>query len=399
MNSNERYDLSGRLIHFFRVLDVMDDSCPCIPENLGFNNIYDTEKISPFFLLRCAIRNTKLWATWSYRNGKRSIYGPFPAICFTEMPIAAFLETAVQRSRNGEKISTYSLLFNKKDIYSLGGRPVIYALSNNDVIYPDGNAGGPRIFDNSFLNIREQYRYVTYNPISPSPVDWTHEREWRWPYYDDITVFEKELEECGIVEDSNSIPGLYLNIPLLTDIGVIVENESEVLKILFDILCLIYRKVININTFAFILCAQRINNTSEIRDFYKENELISRSLIHIDQYLVKNTFVATSIYNFIRGKEKIICAENGVTEIIEFGKCWLWFYNIFDDRIRAMLNEGLLNVNHENKILYTPEFINTNRTLKQQEEMVKQLSIIITEELGIKCGYFSVLVFYLIRLT
>ena len=49
-------------------------------------------------MLICAIRNGRLWATWSYRNNAGTIYGSSPAVCFTEMPIAAFLESGELRA-------------------------------------------------------------------------------------------------------------------------------------------------------------------------------------------------------------------------------------------------------------------------------------------------------------
>ena len=90
MQNNERFDLSDYLIHFFRDVDLESGSYIHFPEYLGFNNICEDLKCSALFLMRCTLRNHKLVASWSYRNGKRSIYGYDPAICFTDMPLAAF---------------------------------------------------------------------------------------------------------------------------------------------------------------------------------------------------------------------------------------------------------------------------------------------------------------------
>ena len=90
MLNNKRFDLSDWLIHFFRHVDLDGASSVPMPEHMGFENLYESSKLSPFFLLRCALRQGKLWATWSLRNGNRTIYGNDPAACFTEMPIAAF---------------------------------------------------------------------------------------------------------------------------------------------------------------------------------------------------------------------------------------------------------------------------------------------------------------------
>ena len=123
MNNNERCDLNDRLIHFFRPLDAEDPSFPGLPEYLGFNNedIGDC-KYSALFLLRCCIRNDKLWATWSYRGNARSVYGPNPAVCFTEMPFAAFVETADLLSNNQKTSNGDDIHFCRESLYILGRR-------------------------------------------------------------------------------------------------------------------------------------------------------------------------------------------------------------------------------------------------------------------------------------
>ena len=113
MKNNRRYDLSAKLTHFFRMLDLFDGSAPSTPEDWGDANIAEDTKFSAIFLLRCAIRHGRLWSTWSLRGNVRTIYGPHPAICFTDMPTAAFLETASERVKKKQKISTCALTFPK----------------------------------------------------------------------------------------------------------------------------------------------------------------------------------------------------------------------------------------------------------------------------------------------
>src|SRR4051812_46151197 len=85
--------------------------------------------LSPLFLMRNAVRLDRLWATWSVRRGRRTIYGADPAVCFTEMPIAAFVEAGHARPKRGEVMGPYGLIFPKAAMFSLGARPVIYGLS------------------------------------------------------------------------------------------------------------------------------------------------------------------------------------------------------------------------------------------------------------------------------
>jgi len=51
MNDNlNRFDLSDRLIHFFRKINVMSSDAPAIPEHLGFNNINEGDTLPALFM-------------------------------------------------------------------------------------------------------------------------------------------------------------------------------------------------------------------------------------------------------------------------------------------------------------------------------------------------------------
>ena len=130
-------------------------------------------------MLRCAIRQGRLWATWAYRNDVRTIYGDRPAVCFTEMPLAAFLESGKKREQLGQAMSPIGLIFSKRDMYKLGAKPVIYGLDDRAAWLPSGNGGQPRIMDEGILPLREQYRYVPFHLDEERNIDWSHEREWR----------------------------------------------------------------------------------------------------------------------------------------------------------------------------------------------------------------------------
>ena len=129
--------------------------------------------------MRCAIRQGRLWATWAYRNDVRTIYGDRPAVCFTEMPLAAFLESGKKREQLGQAMSPIGLIFSKRDMYKLGANPVIYGLDDRAAWLPSGNGGQPRIMDEGILPLREQYRYVPFHLDEERNIDWSHEREWR----------------------------------------------------------------------------------------------------------------------------------------------------------------------------------------------------------------------------
>ena len=113
---------------------------------------------------------------------KATVYGPDPAVCFTEQPLGSFLQYLAVRGRSSA-MDGYGLLIHKDDVYAAGGLPVIYGLTAaRELKFADeGFDPEHRILGEEALPLREQYRYVAFAPTNtPSPIDWSHEREWRW---------------------------------------------------------------------------------------------------------------------------------------------------------------------------------------------------------------------------
>jgi hypothetical protein len=116
------------------------------------------------------------------RSMRPTIYGPTSAVCFSEQPIAAYINYLDAR-REPWGMSGYGLLLHKHDVFVAGGLPVIYGLDHCVELNEGDDGYDPqrRLLDPTRLPYEEQYRFVTFAPTrSPHPVDWTHEREWRW---------------------------------------------------------------------------------------------------------------------------------------------------------------------------------------------------------------------------
>lgn len=158
-------------------------------------NEYEIEEdASPFSVLKKILHDGYIHSSWSIRNYTPSIYGPKSAVCFTEMPLYALIDYAKTRSKKDGLVSGYGLAFRRKELFDAGGRPVIYGLSG-DYAETDYNENG--VFQGRLLakecgiGINEQYRYVStiLHKGYGKTVDWTHEREWRWPLpYDSVGV-------------------------------------------------------------------------------------------------------------------------------------------------------------------------------------------------------------------
>lgn len=174
----DRFDMSDYLIHFTR-------------NNNGK---------SAFENLKEIIQSGHIKAGWAKRNAKRTIFGKFPAVCFTEMPIYSLLKYAENREEF-TKIDFYGIAISKKFMFDKGARNVIYGTTNES---EHEEKRGDEWFS-KYLPEEEQYRYMLTGIKVPN--DWTHEREWRWINflkhsngdYFPIWKIDTPVEDSGVI--------------------------------------------------------------------------------------------------------------------------------------------------------------------------------------------------------
>lgn len=98
------------------------------------------------------------------------ICGKIPAVCLQETPLVALAESIkYEKELNSDnpKYEAYGIRFNKKYVYDMGGRPVVY--ENKELM-------------KTYLPEEEYWRIVNFDLTDRERiVDWTHEREWRVP--------------------------------------------------------------------------------------------------------------------------------------------------------------------------------------------------------------------------
>lgn len=189
------------------------------------NEYWIDENADAFDVLLKILHDGFIHSGWSLRNFIPTIYGPKSAVCFTEMPLYALVQYAKFRGEYSGYVGNYGIAFRRNELFAAGGRPVIYGLScvpTEAETTPEGIYQG-RILDieKTGMPLCEQYRYVktrmnkSYDP-NIHPVDWTHEREWRW----------------ALPNDSLGVPGLPFFLSkeyadFFSDIVIIVGTEEE----------------------------------------------------------------------------------------------------------------------------------------------------------------------------
>lgn len=201
---NQRLDLSDWLIHFLR-----DPTPSEVPEE-AFSENYELplyfDQLKPIYpgtdsdydsfekrekhcaalpVLRTIISEGWLRPSWSFRDGRATVYGPRSAVCFTEMPLGSFIDYVKSRSEP-RRASEFAIAIKRASLYAAGARPVVYGLSGPPVEAGDGDPYFGRglrcLASTSGLGLEEQYRYVSLSLDGDRLIDWMHEREWRWPY-------------------------------------------------------------------------------------------------------------------------------------------------------------------------------------------------------------------------
>lgn len=172
-----RHDHTNWLIHFVRGRSRSQDE---LPEDLPDPLAYEIEPdAGAFQVLKTVVRLGGLVPGYSLRKGRTTIYGGRPAVCVTEMPLYSFAMYVRERAAKGGA-SAYGVAFLKSEFFKAGGRPAIYGLASDNAGYVINDPTN-RILKDEFLPQQEQFRYVAYDPSrKTSPLDWSHEREWRW---------------------------------------------------------------------------------------------------------------------------------------------------------------------------------------------------------------------------
>jgi hypothetical protein len=234
----ERFDLSDYLIHFTR----------------------QGEK-SSFETLKDIVTSGKINCGWSVRggNGKRTIFGEKPAVCFSEMPLFGFYRYVVNRN-DRTRVDFYGIALHKSTMFKLGARNVIYGTTTESEKEQENNG----VWVNPNLGPNEQYRYLLTKIRDQN--DWTHEREWRWANHfnksngDHFPLWKNNIND-RFVED-------FGDLEFIQDCGIFIitryEREVDELEKIF--LAFNDRKIHNLQNVrkTFALSLEKVNDSGNL---------------------------------------------------------------------------------------------------------------------------------------
>jgi hypothetical protein len=389
MLNNIRFDLSDYLIHFFRDVDQASSEGILFPEHARFNNIAESDVLDSLFLMRCALRHQKIFATWSYRNGRPTIYGRSPAVCFTDMPLAAFVQSSNERLKRGEKVGRYAFMIPKAAMFGLGARPVIYGLSQDASERQD--TAPFRIIETDRLPLAEQYRYVAYSIADNRTIDWTHEREWRWPYRGNQSHFDPEDPDF-LVETLEEMPGLDFGNTTINRMGVLVQDHEDVSRIVHDILTMVDAEIIHKSMFRFVIPLCAVEQHRDIQDPNQVSDLINEHSIDLAPYFSISDQRANEINERVDAIIETIFAsaghQNGNGDD-GFGKSWVWIPDNGSELVRALLVTDRMIVSTEGRyLLDIADFDSFPEGY--EEHYCKKVAQALANEFQVNATYFTV---------
>jgi hypothetical protein len=139
------------------------------------------------------------------------------------MPLYALVDYVKARA-DKRNVDCYAIAFKRNELFQCGARPVIYGLSTPFQEKPTD--GWCRfLHPDCGINDVEQYRFVPYQVGSGKEIDWTHEREWRWPLDPNIDV--PGLPVWLQSEGDFNYSQILIIVPTVSEADLVLEQIKE----------------------------------------------------------------------------------------------------------------------------------------------------------------------------
>jgi len=328
-----------------------------------------------------------------------------PAVCFTEMPLAAFLESSEARASRGEKMSPYAVLLRKSEAFTAGARPVIYGLSQ--IATADITEDGTRQFAATVLPAVEQYRYVAFNPAAGGALDWSHEREWRWPNSKFVSFLDYDEPDPGSPEhaawrawceareeDRFDGDGLCLDSAVFSNVGFLVKNERQAKLLTNEILRIVDDAGTKSTRFSFVLRHDILQGEGKLREPDTVRAVIEAATIEIQPFLWSDSGEARKMRARFFEIVRAVCEDERRDEG-EFGGCWLWLFDNTHRLVRALLaapedDKRVYISKYGRYLVWLPE-LGDDRGLRLRQDLTKEIAKRVEAEFGASGTYYAVL--------
>lgn len=361
---------SPRIAHYFRDVDLAGASCPeFIPEAFPVNCDHPDNQWPGELLLRMAIRSQHVWPTFGMREGKRTIEGDQPAVCFTDFNLADLIAVRNGLSVKDPAVRQYALTFPAK-VARRGGISPVQDMTSVKASHSEGIG------------------QICSEKLAMAPV------EWRWIYAGNYDGRIARIEDDGF--DHCPIPGLKLTLKKWAGIGVVVPDLATALKVQYDIISLIDRNLVSPTHFDHILVCDQLPASLDGLSDVEIQRAVSKACFDFKKCMDISNALACLNKDTFSGHVSLLDRTTPRGELREEGMCWLWFEDSTHAFVRSLVAVGRITVDKQGRYLASLDELDEldehghKRDLRERELIATKLSEVLKERWGLRSCYFSV---------
>ncbi|SDI95278.1 DUF4427 domain-containing protein [Pseudomonas abietaniphila] len=353
-----------RLVHYFRDVDLRGNSRPgYVPEGFPLHCRPDDDQWSAGFLLRVAVRFQHLWATYGVRDGKKTIQGPQPAVCFSAFNLGDLIAVRDGFLPLDEAATQFALTLS-----------IEVAEKGSIQRFAPASHEGADECDGAGCDVSSQS---------------TNPPEWRWQYLGDYARTIDRLESQGVEEAS--IPGLELTQEQWSGLGVVVPDLATARVLQYDLLLLIDRGVVSATHFDHILVCDKLPATIAGLHDYEVQSAFSEACFDFKSCMPVSTSEAGAAEKDFEIRVVNLDRITPKKPVKESGGCWLWFQDNTHPYVRALITAGLVRPNKRGRYLASLDELDPGRDLRERQDITLRLAQELKETYGVRSTYFSVL--------
>jgi hypothetical protein len=373
----------SRVAHFFRTVDLLSESSPgFIPEGFWSGCCVDEPYWPALVLLREAVRSHHIWATFGIREGRETINGTQPAVCFSGFNVADLIAVRDGLSPADEHATQYAITFPIRSADQMGAEQAVRGGDLRTFLMKESGSRfvtEAEVVSKLFRYINVQLDFFREQPSAP---------EWRWPYTGNYHDEVARIEEEGF--EGNSIPGLDLAQESWSGVGVVVSTEADALRLQYDILSLIDQGLVSQSHFDHLLVCNRLPASLSGLTEAKVKAAVTAACFDFKSCLAMSDEAAIAALKDFSARVFDLERSTPESEVQEVGGCWVYFLDNTHPYVRALVKSGRVVVNETGRYLGKLVELNCDRDLRERQNIVEVLCEQLQEAHSVVCSYYSV---------
>lgn len=306
--------------------------------------------------------------------------GPSPTVCFSAFSLEDLIAVRDGFCPRSEASTQYAITL-PLEVAEKGGIQQVVRGAGQVGEQPQAITGSDSCESRTRFEIgRAEHRQSTLPGSYP---------EWRWYFPGDYPSYVGSFEEFGWGE--SEIPGLKLSQDAWSGIGVVVPDVAAARAVQYDILSLIDRGVVSASHFDHILVCDQLPTKFSNLDEEETRAAFSKACLDFKSCIGATASEADVSELEFSSRLLMLECSTARRDVEEYGGCWLWFEDNAHPYVRALLKAGRVKVNKQGRYLASLDELDTDRNLRERQEIALVLSKELEEKYGVRSSYYSVL--------